>query len=204
MLIERTQGETFSARLQTHFRPWSSIIGGTVRTKRFILLYRTLWLESKRGRALTDHGHRYPPVVAENAAMLILVCTRDGPDVQNIKRKWTQRVSSHALRRNKRQWVTLWGRGGTQRKRNGSRFGAGAVNNERKMGHALGQGQWSMKEKWVTLWGRESEQRKINGSRFGAGTVNNEREMGHALGQGVHNEREMGHALGHDQWLITT
>ena len=41
-----------------------------------------------------------------------------------------QKTMGHAL-----------GQGGTQRKRNGSHFGAGAVNNERKMGHALGQGQ---------------------------------------------------------------
>ena len=58
-----------------------------------------------------------------------------------------QKTMGHALGQGqgqcttKEKWVTLWGRGNEQRKKNGSRFGAGAVINEREMGHALGQGK---------------------------------------------------------------
>ena len=56
-----------------------------------------------------------------------------------------QKTMGHALGQGrhttKEKWVTLWGRGSEQRKKNGSRFGAGAVINEREMSHALGQGK---------------------------------------------------------------
>ena len=84
-----------------------------------------------------------------------------------------QKTMGHALGEGqcttKEKWVTLWGRGSAQRKRNGSRFGAGAVNNEREMGHALEQGVHNEREMGHALGkGQGGAQRKRNGSRSGA------------------------------------
>ena len=67
----------------------------------------------------------------------------------------------------KEKWVTLWGRESEQRKRNGSRFGAGTVNNEREMGHALGQ-RGAQRKRNGSRFEAGGAQRKRNGSRFGA------------------------------------